>query len=149
MGISDSIARYILETLSESEGKAELQRAELAQRFRCAPSQINYVITTRFSPEHGFLVESRRGGNGYIRITRVSSPTRQLLMHSLNAVGDELDLPSARAYITNLLYAEAIKPEEGRLLLAALSENAMRPAPPELRARIRAAVFKQMLLNIM
>ena len=74
MGISDIIANFILEEISEAEGTAELQRAELAQRFNCVPSQINYVISTRFSPEHGYIVESRRGGNGYIRITRVYSP---------------------------------------------------------------------------
>lgn len=147
MGISDTIARFILSELADSEGKTELQRADLAQRFGCAPSQINYVISTRFSPEHGYIVESRRGGNGYIRITRVTSPAKQLIMHTINAVGDELDLASAKAFITNALFAEVLSPEEARLILAALSENALRPCPPELRGRLRAGIFKQMLLN--
>jgi transcriptional regulator CtsR len=78
MGISDIIANFILEEISEAEGTAELQRAELAQRFNCVPSQINYVISTRFSPEHGYIVESRRGGNGYIRINTGILPPKQV-----------------------------------------------------------------------
>ena len=65
MGISDMIARFITEMLEEANGIAELQRAELAARFNCVPSQINYVISTRFSPEHGYIVESRRGRRIY------------------------------------------------------------------------------------
>ena len=76
MGTSDLIARFIMEALDNEEGIAELQRSMIANRFGCVPSQINYVISTRFSPEHGYVVESRRGGGGYIRIKRVrSSPT--------------------------------------------------------------------------
>ena len=69
MATSDLIARFILEMLEDSDGSAELQRSVLADRFGCVPSQINYVISTRFSPERGYVVESRRGGGGYIRIT--------------------------------------------------------------------------------
>ncbi len=146
MGISDAIARFILETLAASEGQAELQRAELAQRFGCVPSQINYVISTRFSPEHGYIVESRRGGGGYIRITRAVSPAQQLLMHMVNAVGEEIDLPSARAFLSNGLNANVLSPATVRLMEAAIGENALRSAPPPLRNRIRASIFKQMLL---
>ena len=71
MGTSDRIARFILDALESADGTAELQRSSLADRFGCVPSQINYVIATRFSPERGYMVESRRGGGGYIRITRV------------------------------------------------------------------------------
>ena len=69
MGISDLIAAFIAEELERADGVVELQRSDLAQRFDCVPSQINYVMSTRFSPERGYIVESRRGGNGYIRIT--------------------------------------------------------------------------------
>ena len=73
MGISDVIAGFIQEALDEANGVLELQRSDLAQRFGCVPSQINYVMSTRFSPEHGYIVESRRGGNGYIRISAFNS----------------------------------------------------------------------------
>jgi len=70
MGISDLIAGFLQECLDETgDGVLEIQRSDLAQRFNCVPSQINYVMSTRFSPERGYIVESRRGGNGYIRIT--------------------------------------------------------------------------------
>ena len=68
MGISDLIASFLQDSLDTAEnGVLEVQRSELAQRFNCVPSQINYVMSTRFSPERGYIVESRRGGNGYIR----------------------------------------------------------------------------------
>ena len=94
MGISDLIASFLQESLEEAEnGVLEVQRSDLAQRFNCVPSQINYVMSTRFSPERGYIVESRRGGNGYIRITRVQIDHQTLLMHVINSLGDEVDLP--------------------------------------------------------
>ena len=108
MGISDVIAGFIQSALDETDGVLELQRSDLAQRFNCVPSQINYVMSTRFSPEHGYIVESRRGGNGYIRITRVRTDRKTLLMHVINSIGDELDAASARAIVQNLVDSEAI-----------------------------------------
>ena len=70
----------------------EVQRSDLAQRFNCVPSQINYVMSTRFSPERGYIVESRRGGNGYIRITRVRVDRQTLMMHVINSLGAQVDL---------------------------------------------------------
>ena len=94
MGISDLIAQFLQESLNEAaDGVLEVQRSDLAQRFNCVPSQINYVMTTRFSPEHGYLVESRRGGGGYIRITQVRTDRQTLLMHVINSVGSQMDLP--------------------------------------------------------
>ena len=108
MGISDLIAGFIQEALDEANGVLELQRSDLAQRFGCVPSQINYVMSTRFSPEHGYIVESRRGGGGYIRITRVQVDRHTLLMHVINSVGDTLDSRSARAIAQNLVDGEAV-----------------------------------------
>lgn len=147
MGISDIIANFILEEISEAEGTAELQRAELAQRFNCVPSQINYVISTRFSPEHGYIVESRRGGNGYIRITRVYSPAKQLIMHTVNCIGNEIDLGTAEAFITNILNAGVITERDAILLRSAISPSALRPLPKEDRAKLRARILKNLLLN--
>ena len=86
MGISDVIASFIQSALDETDGVLELQRSDLAQRFNCVPSQINYVMSTRFSPEHGYIVESRRGGTGYIRITRVRT-ARQCTGHRAESGG--------------------------------------------------------------
>ena len=147
MRISDIIAGFIDEVLSETGGTAELQRAELANRFNCVPSQINYVISTRFSPEHGYIVESRRGGGGFIRITRVAMEPEMLIMHTVNAIGDRVDTNSAAALIANLRQGGAITDPETRLLLSATGNNALRPAQPEERDALRASILKQMLIN--
>jgi len=147
MRVSDLIAGFIDEMLSEMGGTAELQRAELASRFKCVPSQINYVISTRFSPEHGYIVESRRGGGGYIRITRVAMEPKILIMHTVNAIGGRVDINTATALIANLLKGGAISDSTARLILSATGTSALRPARPEERDVLRASILKQMLIN--
>jgi len=146
MRISDVIADFIGQLLQESGGLAELQRAELANRFHCVPSQINYVIATRFSPERGYVVESRRGGGGYIRIRRVQFDPARLMMHTVNAIGETLDTQAAAAFLQNLLDAAAITPEGAKLISAALSDPALRSVPRMVRPVVRASIFKQMLM---
>ena len=146
MRISDIIAGFIDNTLSETGGTAELQRAELASRFNCVPSQINYVISTRFSPEHGYVVESRRGGGGYIRISRVELEQEMLIMHTVNAIGERVDINTAVALVANLRRGEAISESEAKMLIAAVGNNALRPVKPDERDVLRASIMKQMLV---
>ena len=149
MGISDVIAGYIVENLQKQEnGVLEMQRSDLAQRFNCVPSQINCVMATRFSPERGYIVESRRGGNGYIRITRVRLDGRTLLMHVINSIGSSLDYASARALLGNLVDSQAVDVRSGRMALAAISDQALRTAPREERDALRADILKQVLLQL-
>ena len=147
MAVSDLIARFILDTLNECNGSAELQRSMLAERFNCVPSQINYVMSTRFSPERGYIVESRRGGNGYIRITRVRVDRQTLLMHVINSVGETLDMASARAMITNLVESEALDLAVGRALLVSMDDKTLRAVPQEARNTVRADLLKQVLIQ--
>ena len=147
MGISDLIAAFIRDELEGADGTLELQRSDLAERFHCVPSQINYVMSTRFSPEHGYIVESRRGGGGYIRITRVQVDRPTLLMHFINSIGDGIDAPSALAIVSNLAQAEAIPDETARLLAVALSDSTLRAAPRPLRDTIRADLMRQILIH--
>ncbi|MEY8388255.1 CtsR family transcriptional regulator [Oscillospiraceae bacterium 38-13] len=147
MGISDLIASFLQACLDETgDGVLEVQRSDLAQRFNCVPSQINYVMSTRFSPERGYIVESRRGGNGYIRITRVRVDRETLLMHVINSLGDRMDLPSARAILTNLVQSGALEEPMARTLLAAVGDKALGAAPRELRDRVRADILKNVLI---
>ncbi len=147
MGISDLIASFLQESLDEAEdGVLEVQRSDLAQRFNCVPSQINYVMSTRFSPERGYIVESRRGGNGYIRITRVRVDRQTLLMHVINSLGEEMDLPSARAILSNLVQSGALDQNLGRALLTAVGEKALGAVPRENRSRVRADILRQVLI---
>jgi len=145
--MSDMIASFIMDILDSTGGMAELKRASLAEKFSCVPSQINYVISTRFSPEHGYTVQSRRGGGGYIRIIRVNPEPECLLMHMINAVGDSLDLSTAAAFVSNALDADAFDEQTGRLILAAVGHNALRPVDAEKRDAVRASIFKQILIN--
>ena len=148
MGMSDVIAQFIDDMLKE-DSTAELQRSELASRFGCVPSQINYVISTRFSPERGYVVESRRGGGGYIRIRRVQSDPKLLVMHTVNAVGDSIDLNSAAALLDNCVAAGVLSAAAARLMLSAVSDAAMRPVEAGGRDVVRASILKQMLLSTM
>ena len=147
MGTSDLIASFIMDALKDAGGIAELQRSNLAERFSCVPSQINYVISTRFSPEHGYIVESRRGGGGFIRITRVQASPQRLIMHTVNSVGDRLDLRTAAAFVSNMLDADALDKKSAGLILTAISDNSLRPISPEHRDIVRASIFKQLLVS--
>ena len=147
MGISDLIASFLQECLDETgDGVLEVQRSDLAQRFNCVPSQINYVMSTRFSPERGYIVESRRGGNGYIRITRVRVDRETLLMHVINSLGSQVDLPSARAILGNLVQSGALEEDLGRTLLAAVGDKALAAVPKALRDQVRADILKNVLI---
>ena len=148
MGISDVNASFIQSALDETDGVVELQRSDLAQRFNCVPSQINYVMSTRFSPEHGYIVESRRGGNGYIRITRVRADRKTLLMHVINSIGDKLDAASARAIVHNLVERPTTTAEAGQSLLAGTGDRALRRVDRAYRDMLRAEIFKQVLIHL-
>ncbi len=147
MSLSNQIARMLLEML-EDDGTTEIQRNELAQTLGCVPSQINYVISSRFTPEQGYIVESRRGGGGYIKITRVQLDRPSLIMHTVNCIGDSIDPATCRANVMNLLHNGAITPPAAKLLLAATGENSLKSLPSPVRERVRAAILKQMLLSI-
>lgn len=148
MRMSDLITKEIIRMLNESEeNTAEIQRNEFAGIIGCAPSQINYVLSSRFTPEHGYVIESRRGGGGYIKIRRVVLKSSAAIMHVINSVGDYIDPLSTRILIENCLEAELISREVARLMSAAVSESVMRNVPPVLKDKVRAAIIKQMLLT--
>lgn len=148
MGITDIIAQFLRESLEDADdGTLEVQRSDLAQRFNCVPSQINYVVSTRFSPERGYIVESRRGGNGYIRITRVQVDCQTLLMQVINSLGGAVDFNSARAILTNLVQSGAVEPAVGQTLLSAVSDRALAQVPRQERGAVRADIMKQVLIH--
>lgn len=148
MRMSDMVARYILDILDEQGGEAEIRRNELATTLGCVPSQINYVITSRFTPEQGFIVESRRGGGGYIRITRINTTRGVAIMHIVNAIGSALDKATAEVMIENMFTRGFIDARIAKLMAAAMGERAYLGIPQEYRDSLRAAVFKNMLLTL-
>ena len=147
MEISNSIYEFILELLNETGGVAEIGRNDLAGQFSCVPSQINYVLSTRFTPERGFLVESRRGGGGFIRITRVTTDAPSSLLPIVNCIGDSITVQTALYFIGNLSVQKLITPREAALLKAAVTDNTLGLAGTE-KNRLRASLFKSMLLSL-
>ena len=116
MLISDEIARVIEEMLAGANGDLELQRNTLASRVGCVPSQINYVITSRFTPERGYIIESRRGGGGYIRIIKVDVDRDRYLMHFFASIGDSLDAKTFGGYVKTLLHNQFITEREAEIV---------------------------------
>ena len=148
MRISDIIAEYIFDVLEKSNGSAEIRRNELALEFGCVPSQINYVITSRFTPEQGYIVESRRGGGGYIRIKRIKAERTPALMHIVNSIGDQLSFSEGLAMISNLRSRGILDETLEGLIKIALSDRSYEKIPPSLRDLLRASIFKNMLLAL-
>ena len=146
MKISELIAREILSILEEQDGTAEIKRNDFALKLGCVPSQINYVLTSRFTPEQGYVVESRRGGGGYIRITRVCSDKKSQIMHIIDSLGDSIDYYSARSILINLCYQELIERKAAGIVLAAISDNALKEIEISKRDNVRADIFKNTLL---
>lgn len=149
MKMSDLVAEYIVRMLDETGGNAEIQRNELANALGCVPSQINYVITSRFTPEQGYIVESRRGGGGYIRITRVTTDRRMMIMHIVGSIGDSIPAAAAGAILKNMLQQDMLSTCEYSLISAALSDKAYAAVPAELRDSLRASLMKNLLVAVL
>lgn len=148
MRMSDIIAQRILQLIEESEENiAEIGRNELAAIVGCAPSQINYVLTSRFTPEQGFIIESRRGGGGYIRVSRIKLNRTSAIMHIINSIGSSLEPMEVRVITENCSQAELISVDTAKLICAAVSTSALSSVPQHYRGYLRAAIVKQMLLT--
>ena len=149
MRLSDSIEQFIKTMLAQEEQEVELKRNELAEYFGCAPSQINYVLATRFTPDHGYIIESRRGGGGYIRIFRMQQDTGKQLVYLLNErIGDSISALSANHLIQQLQEREIVTPDEAALMAAAVSAQSLSlPLPEALKDALRAKILKSMLME--
>ena len=150
MRLSDSIEQFIKELLNEEATEVELKRNELAEYFGCAPSQINYVLATRFSPDHGYLTESRRGGGGYIRIVRVVQSGSQRLMYLVNdRIGDSIGQEECLRLISQLKEQMIVTADEASLMAGAISTRALSvPVPDALKDAMRAKIMTSMLMTI-
>lgn len=142
--ISDSIEQFII-TMITNDGSAELQRNKMATEFGCAPSQINYVLSTRFTVQRGYVIESRRGGGGYIRILRIPDDCNKLLISAAEMEsGDALTKSSANDLIIRMVQSGAIEQPQAVLMKAALSDEALECANRQQRDRLRACIFSSM-----
>ena len=147
MRMSDMIEDFIKELFSEDEDFIEIQRNDLAEHFKCVPSQINYVIATRFNPSQGYYVESKRGGGGHIRIKKVNITKSNYLMHAINSIGEKITSQEVDIFISNFLSENIISETEAKLLKVATSDNVL-TVPQEYKDLLRANIFKNMLVNL-
>ncbi|MDQ0508057.1 Transcriptional regulator CtsR [Aedoeadaptatus ivorii] len=146
--LSNVIEEYIRTLLAEKDGNVEIKRNVLAQHFGCAPSQINYVLTTRFTPVQGFYVESRRGGGGYIRIVQVEIEDNRKYADLLQEeIGDSLTRINGDRILDALAEGGFLDEREKRLLKIALSDRAL-AAAGDVRNRLRAEILQNVLLGI-
>lgn len=145
--VSDVIEEFIKSMFNEEGDYIEIQRNELAEQFNCVPSQINYVISTRFRPSQGYYVESRRGGGGHIKIKKVNITKGNYLMHIITSMGDTITSNEIDIFISNFLSYGIISEIEAKLLKVATSDNIL-IVSQEIKDRLRANIFKNMLLNL-
>lgn len=146
MRMSDMIENFIKE-LFEDEEYIEIQRNDLAEQFNCVPSQINYVISTRFKPSQGYYVESKRGGGGHISIRKINITKSNYLMHIISNIGSQITAQEVDIFISNFLSYKIIHSKEAKLLKVATSDNVL-TVPQEIRDELRAKIFKNMLVNL-
>jgi transcriptional regulator CtsR len=147
MRTSDLIAQFIQDMINTTGGLAEIGRNELAIKFNVAPSQINYVLASRFTPEQGYIIESRRGGGGYIKIHRIKLDKNNYIMHIVNSLGESLDCETANIFLKNMLQNSLIEPHTAKLISSAMRDTNYQGLTTEAKNIIRARIFKVMLMT--
>ncbi|MFO8059132.1 MAG: CtsR family transcriptional regulator [Bacillota bacterium] len=142
--LSDDIERYISSLLQRAEGRRlEIQRVALASLFRCVPSQINYVLQTRFTPERGYIVESRRGEGGYIRIIKVQVHSRRdLLLRIYRSASRGLTPGEVRGYLDRLREESIVTPREARMIRGVLADP---KGDEQLSENLRGHMFQRVI----
>ena len=148
--ITDIIEEYIKARLGRSSGGAIIfRRGELAEKFSCVPSQINYVLSTRFSSSRGYIVETRRGGGGFIRIIRIPlEESEELLDIVYEKIGDQIEMNEAIGLIRYLFEEDIISRREAHLMETVIEVAAPDHSHPEAR-RNRAVILKSMLMVLL
>lgn len=148
MRMSDVIEEFIKDLFDEDDNDfVEIQRNELAQQFNCVPSQINYVISTRFKTSQGYYVESKRGGGGNIKIRKINNTKSDYIMHIINNIGKTITVNDIDILLSDFLTYNIITKKEAKLLKVATSDNVLK-LDIDIKDEVRARIFKNMLLNI-
>ncbi len=146
--LSDKICEY-LKRLLEDKTVVKVQRSKLASKFDCAPSQINYVLNTRFTQEKGYLVESQRGGSGYLKIIEVELNSKDELVNDLcNQIGKRINQRRAVNILERLYEIDLVSSFEFQLFKSLLDRQTLK-LTPALRDRIRARLLKEILRSLL
>ena len=147
--ISDVIEIYLKKIFEMSQNDTlEIKRSEIADKFQCVPSQINYVINTRFTIERGYLVESKRGGGGYIRIMKVQSyDDVDIIDQILSLIGMRVSQAAAEGMISRLVEEEIINNREAKIMMSVIDRSVIYIDLPE-RDELRSRILKAMLTTL-
>lgn len=147
--LSDIIENFIKEMLERAENNyLEIQRNELANLFNCAPSQINYVLTTRFTVNRGYYIESKRGGGGCIKITKINIDKNNYIKEVIwNNIGDEITQQEGEGYINLFEERGFITSRESKLMKAVINDKTLN-LPIDIRDIVRAQILKTMLITV-
>ena len=147
--VSEQIEKFIIATLGENDS-IDITRNSLAEFFSCVPSQINYVLETRFTVDRGYIVESRRGGGGFVKITKIKQSDNNKYLNGLflESVGDELSAKRLSQILDKLISDSIITEKERILVEAALSDDSL-SMPFTIRDKVRAKAFKNVILKLM
>lgn len=147
--LSDVIEDFIKALLKQSQGDLQLQRNEMAEYFECAPSQINYVLATRFSIDRGYHIESRRGGGGFIRITQLDIDQDDYILHLITqGISNSISQQKAYDIVTNIMEQGIINNREAAIIKSAIDDKGI-SIPSSLRDNIRASILKAVLICIL
>lgn len=148
--ISEVIEQYLKHTLQQTtDGVIEIQRNDLADQFQCVPSQINYVISTRFTLEKGYIVESKRGGRGYIRIQKVQLTAHGKIVDYIHrTISDQIDQQTSEGLLYQLKEGKYITAREADMMGSAISRDVLTLKLP-LRDEIRAKILRSMLISLL
>jgi len=147
--LSDIIEDFIKDMLQHTQkSQLEIKRNELASYFGCAPSQINYVLTTRFTVDKGYYIESRRGGGGYILIRRINFLENKPLAEILNEkIGDSITYDAASSLLNGLLDLNLISERELQIIKTTLNDRIL--SSSNNRNKLRAEILKAILMVIL
>lgn len=146
-GLTSLIEEFLKELLEESDGFIEIGRNDLAEQFGCAPSQINYVLTTRFNPYKGYCIESRRGGSGYVKIIKLSNdPNSKLELILEEAIGSSITKDRIKSLLESLVEEGVVTRREALLMIHATEDYSMSLISGDLRNQVRADILKNMLV---
>ena len=147
--ISETIEQFIIATMGENDS-VDISRNSLAEYFSCAPSQINYVLDTRFTVDRGFVKESKRGGSGFIKISRLKHTDENAYLNSLviESIGEDLSFKRMNQICDKLVGDGILSVSEQKLIEASLSEESL-AMPVTIKDKVRAKAFKNVLLQLM
>lgn len=147
--ISETIEQFIIATLGENDS-VDISRNSLAEYFSCAPSQINYVLDTRFTVDRGFVKESKRGGSGFIKISKLKNTDDNEYLNSLviDSIGEDLIFKRMSQICDKLVSDGILSAKEQLLIETALSDESL-AMPFTIKDKVRAKAFKNILLKLM